>query len=367
MRDDQAFGNRDGSPRGRTAITRRLRRLVAGLLARLGRGRVNVSGLPTAEGFSPKHLYRSAEFPVLTHPPMVEAHSLRLPADEMVLGVERGGEARMYPTSTLRTHHIVNDRLANEPFVLTFCEKCFSGVGFLPVVEGHTLRFAVFAIYQGSFLMRDDRTGTLWAQMTGEGLVGPYAGRRLQPEPVQMTTYSRWLELHPDSLVPDPAVMSEPRRIRPGKQQLGPDFQASMVSWDRRLPRHTLVFGVEGPGGSRAWVVDPAHPGPRFLQDELGGVPFVLLGSPGVFPLAYDRRVEDAVVDLHLEGDLIVDGTGSLWGEDGRAVDGPLTGTALRFLPSHLSDWYAWSAYHPGTEVSFMTGSNVPSSPPGTG
>jgi hypothetical protein len=205
--------------------------------------------------------------------------------------------------------------------------------------------------------MRDDQIGTLWTQMTGEGLVGPYAGRQLELEPVQMTTFARWLELHPDSLAPSPAVMATPRPLRPGRQQLGSEFQASMVSWDRRLPDHTLVLGLEVPGGALAWVVDPERPGPRFLQEELAGVPFALLGEPGVFPLAYDRRVGDTVVDLRLEEDRIVDDSGSVW-EDGRAVEGPLTGTALAFLPSHLSDWYAWSAYHPETEISVLPGTD---------
>jgi hypothetical protein len=104
-------------------------------------------------------------------------------------------------------------------------------------------------------------------------------------------------------------------------------------------------------------VVDPKRPGPRFLQDEVAGVPFALLGSRGVFPLAYDRRVGDTVVDLRLEEDRILDDSGSVW-EDGRAVEGPLTGTALAFLPSHLSDWYAWSAYHPETEISVLPGTD---------
>ena len=51
---------------------------------------------------------------------MVPANTLRRPPDEFVLGVFGEGEARMYPTSTLRMHHVVNDRLAGEPFVVTF-------------------------------------------------------------------------------------------------------------------------------------------------------------------------------------------------------------------------------------------------------
>ena len=35
----------------------------------------------------------------------------------------------------------------------------------------------------------------------------------------------------------------------------------------------------------------------------------------------------------------------------GRAIDGPLAGVALQRLPSHYSFWFAWSDFHPDTEL----------------
>jgi hypothetical protein len=43
-----------------------------------------------------------------------------LTADELVLGVTAGAEAAAYPVPIIAYHHIVNDRLAGEPFVVTF-------------------------------------------------------------------------------------------------------------------------------------------------------------------------------------------------------------------------------------------------------
>jgi hypothetical protein len=229
--------------------------------------------------------------------------------------------------------------------------QCFSGVSFDPVVERQPLTFAVYGIYKGAFVMRDDQTGTIWAHLTGEALAGPLVGRQLKPFPVQMTSFVRWLELHPASLAPDPSVMVQPRQIRPGLAELGPRFVASMPTWDRRLHDRTLVLGVRVTGGSRAYVMDPDNPGPSLLQDELAGVPLVLLGSSGTFPVAFDRRVGGEVIDLRFEEERIVDSAGSTWDAEGRAIGGPNAGEALRFLPSHLSDWYAWAAYHPETQI----------------
>ena len=41
-------------------------------------------------------------------------------SSDMVLGVTVGGEAAAYPLPVIAFHHIVNDRLGDEPFVVTY-------------------------------------------------------------------------------------------------------------------------------------------------------------------------------------------------------------------------------------------------------
>ncbi len=43
-----------------------------------------------------------------------------LEPEHLVLGVSIGGEAKAYPVAMMTYHHIVNDRLAGEPFVATY-------------------------------------------------------------------------------------------------------------------------------------------------------------------------------------------------------------------------------------------------------
>src|SRR5262245_29098050 len=142
--------------------------------------RVEAGAAARAEGFDPEHLLRwKKRIPALTDPPTVPAGTLALTPDELVLGAEADGEARMWPTSTLRVHHVVNDRLAGAPFLVTFCLKCFSAVAFDPVIDGERLTFQLFGMYEGAAVMQDEATGTVWAHLTGEALLGPMAGRTL--------------------------------------------------------------------------------------------------------------------------------------------------------------------------------------------
>ena len=40
--------------------------------------------------------------------------------DELILGVEWGGEVRAYPVRMLRYHHVVNDTVGGEPLLVTY-------------------------------------------------------------------------------------------------------------------------------------------------------------------------------------------------------------------------------------------------------
>lgn len=73
----------------------------------------------------------------------------------------------------------------------------------------------------------------------------------------------------------------------------------------------------------------------------------------------YSRQVEGQTLTFGVSGKLIRNTlvmydreTDSLWGQIiGEAVDGPLVGTKLEFLPSIHTSWADWKAQHPDTQV----------------
>ncbi len=91
-------------------------------------------------------------------------------------------------------------------------------------------------------------------------------------------------------------------------------------------------------------------------------------GSPLTFEALPDQSPQAAIADGGQESpanSAYSDGvfllrdqeTGSTWQAlTGRAIDGPLAGTALRRLPSFYSFWFAWSDFHPSTEVYAASG-----------
>ena len=53
-------------------------------------------------------------------PSTVAASEAKLDADDMVLAIRAGGEARAYPVRMMGYHHIVNDIVGGEPVVATY-------------------------------------------------------------------------------------------------------------------------------------------------------------------------------------------------------------------------------------------------------
>ena len=72
------------------------------------------------------------------------------------------------------------------------------------------------------------------------------------------------------------------------------------------------------------------------FERRLNGRNLTFEAAPGRFGVALMRDQE----------------TGSLWQVlTGQAIEGELFGERLERLPSHYSFWFAWSDFHPQTEL----------------
>jgi hypothetical protein len=159
------------------------------------------------------------------------------------------------------------------------------------------------------------------------------------------------MSAHPGATTPAEIPAPKPNARGPGEPANDRVLTSLVGNWDSRLPPRTLVLGVETKDRTLAYFVDPHRSEPLVVQDEVGGVPLAILAPGGTWPLAYDRRTTAGrAIDFRVDGDRILDDSGSTWWH-GEAVQGPLTGTRLTFVPSRVSEWYTWAAFHPNTEI----------------
>ncbi len=122
--------------------------------------------------------------------------------DTLVMAIDHKGDRRAWPIRVLDFHEIVNDTIGGDPIAVTWCPLCGSGLAFERTLDGEVIELGVSGVLHDSDLvMYDRKTQSLWQQITGEAIMGPALGKRLQEVPVTMTEWGRWLETHPDTRV----------------------------------------------------------------------------------------------------------------------------------------------------------------------
>ena len=123
---------------------------------------------------------------------------------EPVISLEVNGEAKAYPLQILIWHEIVNDEIGGIPVSATFCPLCNSAIVFDRRLDGVVHDFGVSGKLRNSdLIMWDRQTETWWQQLTGDGIVGELAGKKLTFIPATIISWADFKAAHPDALVLD--------------------------------------------------------------------------------------------------------------------------------------------------------------------
>lgn len=243
------------------------------------------------------------------------AEATHVADDDMVVALSLNGDDRAFPARILDRHEIVNDTIGDVPIAITWCPLCGSAVGIEREVDGNVTEFGVSGVLYNSDLVFYDRTSnTLWDQVEAKGIVGPKTGQQLTLVPVTMTTWSRWRNAHPDTL-----VLSA---------DTGFEIDYSKDPYARYRGEAGLMFPVSAED-------DRVHPKSVVYGFDVAGT-----------PIAYTQNLlekDGAHVSergaLQLTATLNDDGSVTLEDQAGEIY----VGTRLF--------WFAWYTFHPDTEL----------------
>ncbi len=226
------------------------------------------------------------------------------------------------------------------------------------VADGRPLNFEVGGYWRRNMMMRDRETGTIWQQATGEGVVGPLGGRRLEALGGEISTWAGWRAEHPRT-----TLALEPARAPKGLASRVP-FEAAVAFFarirfappgrhprDPRLHPKEEVAGVVLDGEARAYPLSLLRQ-QRVVNDRVGGTPIAVVCDIDTDRVrAFDRRADGTEATLVLEDGLLADaGHARRWTLRGEPVAGQ-QGEGLHPIPITRQWWLAWSEFHPGTSV----------------
>jgi len=237
--------------------------------------------------------------------------------NELVLAIIHKGVKRVYPLQILVWHEIVNDKIAGDPILITYCPLCGSGIAFEPMINGEAVEFGTSGkLYNSNLVMYDRKTDTYWTQINGLAIVGQLTGMKLKPVSIDTVAWRDWKEIHPDS-----EVLSQNTGFNRnyGNDPYGNYYEDSFLLFpvenqDNRIHAKTQVFGIEIDGAYKAYSEDDLI--------EAGGV------------------IEDVINGVNIKLERF---------EDGRVVVTNIdTGEEI---VKEVDFWFAWYAFHPETEL----------------
>ena len=205
-----------------------------------------------------------------------------------------------------------------------------------------------------ALVMYDRETDSLWSQFLGKAIAGPFKGTELEIIPSQITNYGSWVEAHPDTKVLDTHTsypiddhyLTYYREQRAGI--LGEEHP------DDRLRLKDIVLGVTGEQGQIAYnYLDLLEV--EVINHEFEGMPIVAaVDREGGGTAIFRRTVNGKVLEFESVDHTTMTDTesSSVWDKaSGRAISGPMSGTQLEPYPYIISFWFAWTDFHPETDL----------------
>jgi hypothetical protein len=276
---------------------------------------------------------------------------------DLVLGLNINGDIRAYPLQILVWHEIVNDKVGGVPVTVTYCPLCFTNQVFNRTLEnGQILEFGTSGkLYNSNLVMYDRTTKSLWSQAMAQGIVGKFAGIKLERIPFDVAYWKEWKELYPDSKV----LSRDGGSARPygadpyGDYYTNGDVLFPVSNSDDRLGLKEIVIGFENNGQCKAYKLQEIE-NKKVINDQVNGKPIALLSLHPFMVRAYDPEVDEQVLKFSFNAkdqNFIDTKTGSAWNFEGKAISGQMKGKQLTRLSFDEGFWFEWVAFHPKTEL----------------
>ncbi|MCJ8311260.1 MAG: DUF3179 domain-containing protein [Hyphomicrobiales bacterium] len=237
--------------------------------------------------------------------------------DAIIFGIEIDGEARAYPLRIMEVRELVNDTLGGRDLTLPYCSLCGAAQAYFTDRMPEGIRRPIMRtsglLLRSNKIMFDINTYSLFDTFFGRAVTGPLAQKAVQLQPVTVVTtnWASWVAAHPHTTVlSEDLALGRDYDLRNTRDAHGAIFPIGKT--DDRLATHEDVLGVVAPNG-QAYAF---HTGAALAALKSGQSP----------------SLEGVRLKLTAGGLKAVTGAGAE-------------------LVSHQAYWFAWSQFHPKTQL----------------
>ncbi len=229
-------------------------------------------------------------------------------------------------------------------------------------INGNVTTFGVSGLlYNTNLIPYDRNSGSNWSQMENLCVNGPLSGNVPETFPIVETTWESFKQMFPGSKIITTATgFSRPYGSYPyGDYKTNNNRLLFPVNNnDTRLPGKVRVLGLVEGTKSKAYILTAFSSNTSIINDSLNGVQIVLVGNNSRnFAAAFKRKATDGTMLTFQpvsgnEPAVMIGSDGTNYDLFGFGLDGPRKGQQLESLDqSYIAYWFAWGAFHPGTEV----------------
>ena len=236
---------------------------------------------------------------------------------DIIFGIEVNGEYRAYPRRIMEVREMVNDTLGGRDLGIPYCTLCGAAQAYftdeLPAgIERPILRTSGLLI-RSNKVMYDITSNSVFDTFLGTAVTGPLqkANIKLEQATVVTSKWGAWKAAHPETTVLiEELALGRDFDFRNGRDANGPIFPIGDV--DPRLPVQEDIIGAI----------------------TASGQPVAFQRSTAFLALRDGQEIAFENVRLKLDAGGI------------RAVDADGSD-----IGSHQAFWFAWSQFHPNTEL----------------
>ena len=194
--------------------------------------------------------------------------------NELVLAIIYKGVKRVYPLQIMVWHEIVNDKIAGDPILITYCPLCGSGIAYERKINGEEVEFGTSGkLFNSNLVMYDRKTDTYWQQIDGKAIVGELTGMELKEISIDTVVWRDWKKAHPDS-----EVLSQDTGFARdyGRDPYGSYYEDSFLFFpvedrDDRVHPKTVIFGIELNNQFKAYKEDDLKE-TGMIEEQFAGV-----------------------------------------------------------------------------------------------
>ncbi|MFY9484266.1 MAG: DUF3179 domain-containing protein [Patescibacteria group bacterium] len=260
----------------------------------------------------------------ITQPKFVTLAETDFSDESPMLVLSIGSDHRAYPQDILNWHEVVNDVVGGTKVAVTFDPLPGTSYVFERIINGQELNFGVSGkLYKNNLLMADREADSLWSQAGSQAIKGPHSGSELIRIPADRMILGEFRRRYPSGLVLAPPTGPIARDYDTDPYE---DYRASATAIgifgqgrsDSRLKPKTLVFGVEHNSIFKAYPLEKM-PANGVIEDTIGGSPILLESNSATsYQAAFAKKLDGS------KGDQLI---------------------------GSQSFWFAWSDFHPETEI----------------